>query len=294
MSAFWQAPGNAKGFDSYLGDNSKMNNRTIGVLSYIKESSLVDGFVSQLDNTTYPNSATKKVKELKLFPFRILFKLLLDNTSFSSKFINHSLVHVKSYEDLKEYENFKDLSKIAYFSADSAKYLKFNTWVINSLVSLNILTLSNKQLSIRNDIQEHIEVLYANTNFTDMFFDSTTCDVNKQIAHKRVQRDSNLILLAKKRDSSTCRVDKTHKTFLSKGNNYVEGHHIIPMFQQKNYSFRLDDIDNIISLCPTYHREIHSADDKTEILKKLYNLNREYMNLHHISLNNLFSMYLCE
>ena len=32
---FWQAPGNAKGFDSFIGDNSKMNNRTIGILEYI-------------------------------------------------------------------------------------------------------------------------------------------------------------------------------------------------------------------------------------------------------------------
>ena len=47
MSNFWQAPGNGKGFDSYLGDNSKMNNRTIGVLSYIKEHSKEVGFVPQ-------------------------------------------------------------------------------------------------------------------------------------------------------------------------------------------------------------------------------------------------------
>ena len=47
MNDFWQAPGNGKGFDSFLGDNSKMNNRTIGVLSYIKDMSQERGFVSQ-------------------------------------------------------------------------------------------------------------------------------------------------------------------------------------------------------------------------------------------------------
>ena len=44
---FWQAPGNAKGFDSFIGDNSKMNNRTIGILEYIKEKSYINGYVNE-------------------------------------------------------------------------------------------------------------------------------------------------------------------------------------------------------------------------------------------------------
>lgn len=52
MSDFWQTSENGKGFDSYLGVNSKMNNRTIGALSYIKEYSKELGFVSQVQFTT--------------------------------------------------------------------------------------------------------------------------------------------------------------------------------------------------------------------------------------------------
>ena len=37
MSDFWQVSENGKGFDSHLGANAKMHNRTISVLSYIKE-----------------------------------------------------------------------------------------------------------------------------------------------------------------------------------------------------------------------------------------------------------------
>ena len=366
MADFWQAPGNGKGFDSFLGDNSKMNNRTIGVLSYIRENSLEDGFVTQvqfideikayllakfqenpneslgshfyrpalfygflhintdnkislsiegnlflnayerqnylecqklvinqLDNTTYPNSATQKIKELKLFPFRILFKLLLNEKELSSSFISRTLVHIKTVSDLAEYERTKELNSITSYSDSSSKYLKFNTWVINSLVNLKILILEDKKLSINEDVLKHIISLYQNTDLSHMFFNDTSCSVNEKIAQIRVQRDATLILKAKKRDKFICQVNSDHSTFISRGVNYVEGHHIIPMFQQKNYTFKLDDVDNISSLCPNCHREIHSSDDKTEILQKLYNINKTYMSANNIDLRDLYKMYSC-
>jgi 5-methylcytosine-specific restriction protein A len=243
--------------------------------------------INQLDDTKYPNSATTKVKNLKLFPFRILFKLLLDNKSIKSEFISKSLVHITKYNDIKKIDDIKS------FDISSSKYKKFNTWVINSLVDLKILVSSNKTISIHQDVIKHIEMLYKNVDYKDMFFDDATCTMNQEIAYKRTKRDPKLIIEVKQRDNFICTVNHTHKTFLSKSRNYVEGHHIIPMYQQKNYSFRLDDIDNIASLCPNCHREIHSADDKLPILTKLYRLNREYMKGHNIKLNDLCKMYLC-
>ena len=367
---FWQAPGNGKGFDSFLGDNSKMNNRTIGILSYIKDKSSKDGYVredeykeeiveylsnnfnadkndslkthfykpalfygfihrnknhdlslsiegnlflnyykkenyveclklviNQLDNTTYPNPATEKVKNLKLFPFRILFKLLLENKTISTKFISENLVHITEYKDVSEYERYKDLIKINSFrsmSTESTKFGKFNTWIVNSLVDLNILQLLHGQLTIKDEMIPHIAVLYEKVNFSDMFFSATTCEVNNSVADKRVKRDASLILDAKKRDNFLCSIDKKHNTFISKGVNYVEGHHVIPMFQQKNYNFALDDVKNIVSLCPNCHREIHSADNKMDILNKLYKLNISFMESNSIALSELYKMYQCE
>ncbi len=366
MSSFWQAPGNAKGFDSFLGDNSKMNSRTIGVLSYIKKVSIKNGYVSelqfkkeiksylqdnfnenpndsldthfykpalfygfiyqnknkdlmlsiegnlfliafekddyirckeliinQLDDTKYPNDAVKNIKNLKLFPFRILFKLLLDNESLNSIFISKSLVHVAKYTDLKEYIKTKDINSIKNFKIDSSKYKKFNTWVINSLVDLKILVSYNGYISICQEIREHIETLYKNIDYKDMFFDNVTCELNASIAYKRTKRDPTLIAKAKQRDNYTCTANHLHKTFKSRGKNYVEGHHIIPMYQQKNYTFTLDNVDNITSLCPNCHREMHSADDKLQILTKLYKLNSIYMRKQNIKLNDLCKMYLC-
>lgn len=364
MSDFWQAPGNGKGFDSFLGDSSKMNNRTIGVLSYIKENSLESGFINelqfreeiknylylnfhedpnesldthfykpalfygfihknkdnnlslsiegnlfltnyknreydackkmiinQLDNTTYPNEATKRVKDLKLFPFRILFKILLDNKEISSDFVNSSLVHIKHHSELLEYEKTKDIETILSYDLDSSKYIKFNTWVINSLVNLQILIENNKNISIHPNVLEHINSLYENVVFSDMFFESTSNFTNEIIAEKRVKRDASLIYKAKERDSYKCCVDAGHQTFISKGYNYVEGHHIIPIYQQKNYPFKLDSLENIISLCPNCHREIHSADQKSEILQSLYTQASKYMQANNIELNDLYKMY---
>jgi len=366
MSDFWQAPGNGKGFDSYLGDNSKMNNRTIGVLSYIKENSQELGFVAhaqflqeiknyllthfyenpneslgshfyrpalfygflhlnkakhlslsiegnlflnsynkqkyieckklilnQLDNAVYPNQATAKVKTLKLSPFRILFKLLLENQQLTSQFISKNLVHIKNYTALEKYIKTKNITNISTFEFASSKYKKFNTWTINSLVDLQILTLTKGFLSIHHDVKEHLHTLYDKLNYGDMFFEVSSCELDESISHKRVQRDHRFIIQAKKRDKYLCQINASHITFLSKEENYVEGHHIVPMYQQKNYVFKMDDLNNITSLCPNCHREIHSADNKQTILQKLYNLNYSYMQNNNINLNDLYKMYAC-
>jgi 5-methylcytosine-specific restriction protein A len=363
---FWQAPGNGKGFDSTLDSNSKMNSRTIGVLSFIKEYSKIDGFVNeenfkkdikkyleknffekpndsldthfykpalfygfihsdsnknltlsiegnlflnhflnkdykeckkliinQLDNTTYPNSATPKVKNLKLFPFRVLFKLLLELNSVESSFISKSLVHITKYEDLEEFKKSKNIRDIELFEKESSKYQKFNTWIINSLVNLEILGKKDSRICIHNSSIAHIKLLYKNLTYQDCFFENSACEVNQQISKERYKRNPQLITEAKTRDNFICQVDNTHRTFVSSGKNYVEGHHMIPMFQQKNYDFKLDDVNNIVSLCPTCHREIHYSDDKTAILDKIYSKNNSFFEQNSIDKLELYKMYSC-
>lgn len=363
----WQAPGNAKGFNTTIGNTQRKiksrinaNNRTIGTLKYIKEKSNENGFVSeeqligelkqylyenfgeeqteslvthfykpalfyglivrdkaynlslsiegnlfinsyeakefkkakeilinQLDNTTYPNSATPSVKGLKLFPFRILFKLLLENESLSANFLREKLIYIGMQEDLKKYERSRDLVDVKA----SKYYDKFYTWVINSLVDVEILKSHNSFIAISFDVLEHIKSLYANLNYNDMFFESTSCELNSSIANKRVKRDASLILKAKERDNYRCVVDTSHTTFIAKSKPYVEGHHVVPMFQQKNYNFPLDDVDNIISLCPNCHREIHLSDDKSSILRRIYAIQKEYMQKNGIDLIEFYKMY---
>ena len=248
--------------------------------------------LNQLDNSKYPSIATKDIK-LQLFPFRILFKLLLfeGENGLSKEFIKEQLIYLKSYDDIVLYEKSKNLEKIA----KDVEYDKFYTWVINSLVNIEVLQVKNAHYFISDDIYEHVKGLYKNLSFESLFFNDETllCQLDTQTAHERYKRDPRLILEAKNRDRYSCQIDKGHKTFISKGENYVEGHHVIPMFQQKNYTFNLDDVENIISLCPTCHREIHSSDQRSEILSKIYKIQSAFMSVNSISQEDLYKMYYC-
>jgi 5-methylcytosine-specific restriction protein A len=248
--------------------------------------------LNQLDNCKYPNDGTQKIK-LQLFPFRILFKLLLEEGSkgLSREFIREQLVYIREYEDIILYRNTQNLAKIK----KDEDYDKFYTWVINSLVKIEILQKKDGNYFIADSIYEDVNSLYQNISFESLFFNDETllCQLNGKTAHERYKRDPKLIVDAKVRDSYTCQVNKEHNTFISKGVNYVEGHHVIPMFQQKNYSFELDNVDNIISLCPTCHREIHSGDNKKTILQYLYGKNEKFMSINNISIDDLEKMYYC-
>ena len=76
-----------------------------------------------------------------------------------------------------------------------------------------------------------------------------------------------------------CEYDNAHKTFTSKvtGQNYVEGHHLIPMSFQDDFDCNLDIYANIISLCPICHRLLHHgiANEKIYVLNKLFDMRCE-------------------
>lgn len=72
-----------------------------------------------------------------------------------------------------------------------------------------------------------------------------------------------------------CEIDPTHNTFISESNGYpyVEGHHLVPMAQQKKFkSFSLDIYPNVVALCPNCHRLVHHGkwEDKKEFLENLF------------------------
>ena len=52
----------------------------------------------------------------------------------------------------------------------------------------------------------------------------------------------------------------------------MEGHHLLPLSQQHNFTTSLDVYANIICLCPICHRLLHFGTDKDRIqaISKLY------------------------
>ena len=70
-------------------------------------------------------------------------------------------------------------------------------------------------------------------------------------------------------------INEDHVTFTSRKyeNNYVEGHHLVRMCDQEKSYFIIDDklvsldqVDNIVSLCPICHAKIHFGKDEDILL----------------------------
>ena len=91
---------------------------------------------------------------------------------------------------------------------------------------------------------------------------------------KNFTPNQNVKTLAKIQNNYMCEIDEERNTFLSKSNkeNYVEGHHFIPLSKRKHFKVNIDVIENIACLTPNNHRKIHLARDeeKEPLLKKLY------------------------
>lgn len=75
-----------------------------------------------------------------------------------------------------------------------------------------------------------------------------------------------------------CEHDHAHVTFVTdEGHEYMEGHHLIPVWAQPNFQVSLHVWANIFSLCPTCHRQIHYGrhDERRELFRELYDQRAE-------------------
>lgn len=115
-----------------------------------------------------------------------------------------------------------------------------------------------------------------------------------------VKRDPTLVKKRLSLSKYKCEYDSTHKLFVARatGCRYVEGHHIIPVHFQPQFSTKkksLDNIQNICSLCPWCHRAIHHAEEDMvrKMLSSLYDLRS--IGVHYlISKQQLYQMYAVE
>lgn len=101
---------------------------------------------------------------------------------------------------------------------------------------------------------------------------------------------------ALKKNAYKCEVDYKHKTFLTKsGMQYMEKHHLIPMEYYELFEYSLDDINNIVCICPMCHRMIHHGrqDDAQIIIEKLWNERKDRLKTANIpiELDELKKMY---
>ena len=76
-----------------------------------------------------------------------------------------------------------------------------------------------------------------------------------------------------------CEIDPNHSTFKVQRKyglvSYTEAHHLIPMSVQEKFKYNIDVVENVVSLCPICHRNIHIGKQKNVIIKKLYELKKD-------------------
>ena len=102
---------------------------------------------------------------------------------------------------------------------------------------------------------------------------------SKQLWEKEIAaRNRILVVQSREACSYKCQIDPRHETFFVESKDdkdnklYVEGHHIIPLSMQSQFSNSLDCYANILILCPTCHRLMHYGRkrEKEKILDRLY------------------------
>lgn len=105
-------------------------------------------------------------------------------------------------------------------------------------------------------------------------------------------RDPRLAIMRFTNVNYKCEIDDSHDTFISQKTKlqYMEAHHFIPMKYQPHFKTPLDNLNNIISLCPICHRGIHHAviDYKMDLINKIYIKRPE---LHNYSVDYIAQFY---
>ncbi|WP_421281466.1 HNH endonuclease [Aeromonas taiwanensis] len=108
-------------------------------------------------------------------------------------------------------------------------------------------------------------------------------------------RDPLIAKAAIEQSNFTCEVEPLHQTFLSPvtGRNFMEAHHLIPMSEQTAFQFSLDQLGNIVSLCPCCHRAIHLGDSsvRRQLLSILFNKRESVLQQMGVNFERLCELY---
>lgn len=252
-------------------------------LKNIREEKYQEAYISyilQLLKTKYPNTATKDVK-LNLFPYRIMFKLLLEKDNIEQDDFRYKIPYIKSMEDINNYDNI-----------NGSSYEKIISWTISYLLKWDVLITENNIYKINENKFPIIKDILSKIEFEDMFFEIETL-YQKSELRKKYKRNQNLIKEVISKSNFKCFFDSSHITFeTNQMENYLEGHHIIPMCFSDSFKFNLDIEENLVPLCPNCHRKIHLSTDKTkkELIKDFYH--KTDLNKFNVSESDLINIYI--
>ena len=115
-----------------------------------------DIYLKQLINSSYPNTATKHIK-LSLYPYKIIFKLLL-NEPIKIEWFRTKIPYIKNIGDLHNIENI-----------NNEPYEKWVSWVIKYLVIWGVLEKEEDYIILTDYKKEFIAAELENVTYEDCF-----------------------------------------------------------------------------------------------------------------------------
>lgn len=100
-----------------------------------------------------------------------------------------------------------------------------------------------------------------------------------KLGSKGFVRSPTVAARALKAAKFQCEIDSSHWTFTSRAmqQKYVEAHHLIPINQQTKFTYSLDVVANVVSLCATCHRMLHYGlpRERKGLLRALFKARKE-------------------
>ncbi len=149
---------------------------------------------------------------------------------------------------------------------------------------------------VDNEDLEYQEII-ENSLITKKPFDiSPKGRIKKINSNGRIiyQRDPRLAVNRLILSNFKCEIDPSHLTFLAQKTNlpFFEAHHLIPMRYQNLFTTPLDNLNNIICLCPNCHRAMHHAviNYKYQLVSQIYFKRPE---MHIYTLVDIAQFYNC-
>ncbi|WP_031542688.1 HNH endonuclease [Mesoplasma photuris] len=247
-------------------------------------------FLASTLDVSFPNLATPRATNLNLFPFRILYLLLNKYGYIPKKFVKKKLVLISDQSDLENV--LKSYDKFTKTSEDEVIMKKFDSWVIKSLISSNILKSDQKKYYLTSKAKENLKK-YSVINPNSCFINGgQVYDIEKKI---KPSRDPRLAIESYEKSNYLCQLDSRHDSFIKNdGTKYLESHHVIWMKFEGIFNFKVDVIENLLALCAECHRKVHHANKEERVIKieEMYELKKNYLITNNISLEELINIYI--
>jgi 5-methylcytosine-specific restriction protein A len=202
---------------------------------------------------------------------------------FSRDHIFSSKIDLKNYPSAKRPKNY-EIGNIIGKDYDSTNLQSISDDI---LIMERIYDSIINQTKQKDKLAKVIESEESNYQKPPKFRKTT---ITNQLA-----RDPKIKDAALAKANHKCELDSSHETFIVDGVQFMEGHHLVPLEEQRKFpAVSLDFQDNIVSLCPNCHSEIHFAESnrRIELVSKLFKARQHLIsNFIEISNEQICTMY---